>query len=164
MHVEVVGEDSLLVHFFPPIRLQDKRSIITKYKSRPLPSLATLSSPPSLSVEWSFSNFDSTTGTVILTNVASKHHFTIGNLEPEQTYSIRISSGNCKGYSEYCYPLVNQSSPSSEYGHSRHTPTDTPTCSVAFDRRQTLQHIGQSGRDRLPLPADRQFAAASAGQ
>lgn len=32
VHVEVVGSTSLLVHYFPPIRLQEK-NIITKYKS-----------------------------------------------------------------------------------------------------------------------------------
>ena len=33
VHVEVVGSTSLLVHYFPPIRLQEKKNIITKYKS-----------------------------------------------------------------------------------------------------------------------------------
>ena len=33
VHVEVKGATSLLVHYFPPIRLQEKRNIITKYKS-----------------------------------------------------------------------------------------------------------------------------------
>lgn len=34
VHVEIVGPNSLLVHYFPPIRLQNKKNIITKYKSK----------------------------------------------------------------------------------------------------------------------------------
>mgnify|MGYP006970965014 FL=1 len=49
-----------------------------------------------------------------MTNMCAKHEFLIERLESEQCYQVRIASGNCKGYSEYCYPLMNQSVPSSK--------------------------------------------------
>lgn len=67
------------------------------------------------SVEWSSNQFETIIGCVEMTNMCAKHEFLIERLESEQCYQVRIASGNCKGYSEYCYPLMNQSVPSSKF-------------------------------------------------
>nr|XP_046908128.1 uncharacterized protein LOC124489782 isoform X2 [Dermatophagoides farinae] len=97
VHVQVAGAECLLVNYYPPIRLQQdhRRQIITKYK-----------------IEWSSNQFETIIGCVEMTNMCAKHEFLIERLESEQCYQVRIASGNCKGYSEYCYPLMNQSVPS----------------------------------------------------
>ncbi len=67
---------------------------------------------PYQTVEWSDNGFESILGSVEITNLAAKHEFIIDCLETERCYNVRIASGNCKGFSDYCYPLMNQSTPS----------------------------------------------------
>ncbi|KAI2804518.1 Ankyrin-repeat and fibronectin type III domain-containing 1 [Blomia tropicalis] len=81
VHVEVKGATSLLVHYFPPIRLQEKRNIITKYK-----------------IDWSDNSFETVLGSVEINNLASKHEYVIENLESERCYQVRIASSNCKAW------------------------------------------------------------------
>ena len=65
-------------------------------------------------MEWSDNSFETVLATVEITDMNTKHEHIIDGLEPERCYNIRMAYGNCKGYSDYCYPLMNQTIPSSE--------------------------------------------------
>lgn len=58
--------------------------------------------------------FESIVDSEEITNLSAKREFIIERLESEKNYQIRVASGNCKGYSEFCYPLMNQFVPSSK--------------------------------------------------
>lgn len=66
-------------------------------------------------VEWSNNEFATILASYEITNFKTeKNEFTIRDLKPNEYYYVRIASGNFKGYSNHCYPLIEYAVPSCE--------------------------------------------------
>lgn len=65
-----------------------------------------------LIVEWSRDNFQTIDGSLIIRDL-QKLEAMVDKLESGQNYSVRVASGNCKGFSAFSYPSPNSAIPSS---------------------------------------------------
>ncbi|CAG2164917.1 unnamed protein product, partial [Oppiella nova] len=95
VQLEVVGNDCLRLRFSGPVAANEKKCIVTKYK-----------------VEWSETNFITIDGTLDITD-PQKMEVIIDGLRSGQQYFVRVSAGNCKGFSIDSYPSPNSGIPSS---------------------------------------------------